>query len=156
MFLEEGVEHWETVNRINYLGVVYTLKAVVPGMVQRNSGRIIVTNSSGSFMGAPHSNLHAMPPDSGLGRRQCAWISISVTTDMHSLIWCAKLSGSGDLLLNAETCMHTGAAGISAYCASKHAVRGFMDSLRLEVRADVLYKAHSQHIERDCGVSRMQ
>lgn len=27
-----------------------------------------------------------------------------------------------------------GAAGISAYCASKFAVRGFMDSLRLEVR----------------------
>ena len=58
MFLEEGVEHWETVNRINYLGVVYTLKAIVPGMVQRNSGRIIVTNSSGSFMGAPHSLFH--------------------------------------------------------------------------------------------------
>ena len=52
MFLEEGLEHWELVNRINYLGVVYTLKAVVPDMVQRNSGRIIVTNSSGSFMGA--------------------------------------------------------------------------------------------------------
>ena len=27
-----------------------------------------------------------------------------------------------------------GAAGISAYCASKFAVRGFMDSLRLEAR----------------------
>ena len=51
MFLEEGLEHWELVNRINYLGVVYTLKAVVPDMVQRNSGRIVVTNSSGSFMG---------------------------------------------------------------------------------------------------------
>ncbi|CAK0787278.1 hypothetical protein CVIRNUC_010496 [Coccomyxa viridis] len=76
MFLEEGLEHWELVNRINYLGVVYTLKAIMPDMVQRNSGRIIVTNSSGSFMGA---------------------------------------------------------AGISAYCASKHAVRGFMDSLRLEL-----------------------
>ena len=53
MFLEEGLEHWELVNRINYLGVVCTLKAVVPDMAQRNSGRILVTNSSGSFMGAP-------------------------------------------------------------------------------------------------------
>ena len=51
MFLEESLEHWELVNRINYLGVVYTLKAVVPDMVHRNCGRIIVTNSSGSFMG---------------------------------------------------------------------------------------------------------
>ncbi len=56
MFLEEGIEHWEAVNRVNYLGVVYTLKAVVPGMVQRNSGRIIVTNSSGSFMGREFSD----------------------------------------------------------------------------------------------------
>ena len=58
MFLEEGLEHWELVNRINYLGVVYTLKAIMPDMVQRNSGRIIVTNSSGSFMGGqgPASN----------------------------------------------------------------------------------------------------
>lgn len=72
MFLEEGVEHWETVNRINYLGVMYTLKAVVPGMVQRNSGRIIVTNSSGSFMGAPHPLFHAMHPHTGLRRWQCA------------------------------------------------------------------------------------
>ena len=53
MFLEEDIQHWELVNRVNYLGVVYTLKAVVPGMVKRNSGRIIVTNSSGSFMGRP-------------------------------------------------------------------------------------------------------
>ncbi len=57
MFLEEGVAHWEAVNRVNYLGVVYTLKAVVPGMVQRNSGRIIVTNSSGSFMGRKPLNV---------------------------------------------------------------------------------------------------
>ena len=45
MFLEEGLEHWELVNRINYLGVFYTLKAVVPDMVQRNRCGIIVTNS---------------------------------------------------------------------------------------------------------------
>ncbi|KAK9917359.1 hypothetical protein WJX75_003521 [Coccomyxa subellipsoidea] len=77
MFLEEeGVAHWDKVMRINYMGVVCTLKAALPGMVARNKGRIIVTNSSGGFMGA---------------------------------------------------------AGISAYCGSKFAVRGFLDSLRLEL-----------------------
>lgn len=59
MFLEEDIQHWDTVNRVNYLGVVYTLKAVVPDMVERNSGRIIVTNSSGSFMG---ETLYCLPP----------------------------------------------------------------------------------------------
>ncbi|EIE20459.1 NAD(P)-binding protein [Coccomyxa subellipsoidea C-169] len=77
MFLEEaGVAHWEKVMRINFMGVVCTLKAALPGMVSRNKGRVIVTNSSGGFMGA---------------------------------------------------------AGISAYCGSKFAVRGFLDSLRLEL-----------------------
>ena len=53
MFLEEeGVAHWDKVMRINYMGVVCTLKAALPGMVARNKGRIIVTNSSGGFMGA--------------------------------------------------------------------------------------------------------
>ena len=64
MFLEEGIEHWEAVNRVNYLGVVYTLKAVVPGMVQRNSGRIIVTNSSGSFMGRKGQGSVSQPAKS--------------------------------------------------------------------------------------------
>lgn len=32
-----------------------------------------------------------------------------------------------------QICVCTGAAGISAYCGSKFAVRGFLDSLRLEV-----------------------
>lgn len=51
MFLEAGVDHWEKVNQVNYMGVVYTLKAVLPSLVARNSGRIVVTNSSGGFMG---------------------------------------------------------------------------------------------------------
>ena len=38
-------------------------------------------------------------------------------------------------------CHSAGAAGISAYCASKHAVRGFMDSLRLEVCAFTVHLA---------------
>lgn len=51
MFLEADAGHWEQVMRVNYLGMVYTLKAAVPQMVARNSGRILVTNSSGSFLG---------------------------------------------------------------------------------------------------------
>lgn len=52
LFLEEpGVDQWEKVMRINYMGVVCTLKAAVPGMVKHNKGHVIVTNSPGSFMG---------------------------------------------------------------------------------------------------------
>lgn len=34
-FLEAPVSAFEATNRINYLGVVHTLKAVLPGMVER-------------------------------------------------------------------------------------------------------------------------
>jgi NAD(P)-dependent dehydrogenase (short-subunit alcohol dehydrogenase family) len=57
MFLEADVGHWEKVNQVNYLGMVYTLKAAVPAMVARNAGRILVTNSSGSFLGASATRL---------------------------------------------------------------------------------------------------
>ncbi len=41
--------------------------------------------------------------------------------------------GTHHVIITNVTEPGAGAAGISAYCASKHAVRGFMDSLRLEV-----------------------
>jgi NAD(P)-dependent dehydrogenase (short-subunit alcohol dehydrogenase family) len=70
MFLEAGVDHWEKVNQVNYLSVVYTLKAALPDMVASKSGRILVTNSSGGFMGARPIRL----PDLALlyrHRRSC-------------------------------------------------------------------------------------
>ena len=53
LFLEADVSHWAAVCSVNYLGVVHTLKAGVPGMVARGAGRVLVTNSTGGFMGAP-------------------------------------------------------------------------------------------------------
>jgi NADP-dependent 3-hydroxy acid dehydrogenase YdfG len=38
-FLEAPVSAFETTNRVNYLGVVHTLKAVLPGMVERCDAR---------------------------------------------------------------------------------------------------------------------
>ncbi|KAK9844000.1 hypothetical protein WJX81_001637 [Elliptochloris bilobata] len=53
LFLEADVGHWAAVCSVNYLGVVHTLKAGVPAMVARGAGRVLVTNSTGGFMGAP-------------------------------------------------------------------------------------------------------
>ena len=53
LFLEADVSHWAAVCSVNYLGVVHTLKAGVPGMVARGAGRVLVINSTGGFMGAP-------------------------------------------------------------------------------------------------------
>ena len=51
MLLEADIGHWEKVIQVNYLGVLYTLKAALPGMVARNKGRVVVINSPGGFMG---------------------------------------------------------------------------------------------------------
>ncbi|KAK9816742.1 hypothetical protein WJX72_004457 [[Myrmecia] bisecta] len=76
VFNEGDIELWEDINRVNYLGVVYTLKAVLPGMVQRGSGHAVITSS---LLGV------------------------------------------------------CGAAGVSAYAASKFALRGLADSIRTEL-----------------------
>ena len=33
------------------MGVIHTIKAVLPGMLKRNTGCIVVTGSIGAFMG---------------------------------------------------------------------------------------------------------
>ncbi|KAK9824074.1 hypothetical protein WJX72_007538 [[Myrmecia] bisecta] len=56
LFVEGDIKLWEDVNSVNYLGVVYTLKAVLPGMVQRSSGHAVITCSlAGVVGGAAHS-----------------------------------------------------------------------------------------------------
>lgn len=45
MFLDESVESMERVNRVNYMGVVYTLKAGLPGMVNRKTGCVLLVSS---------------------------------------------------------------------------------------------------------------
>ncbi len=71
MFMEEaGIAHWEKVMRINFMGVVCTLKAALPGMVSRNKGRVVVTNSSGGFMGARRCAYSTLLRPGFLGNNQ--------------------------------------------------------------------------------------
>ena len=54
MFLEASAEHFDQVMRINYLGVVHTLKATIAAMVERNEGAVIVMCSIAAFNGKKH------------------------------------------------------------------------------------------------------
>jgi short-subunit dehydrogenase len=47
------VEQIEKILRVNYLGVIYALDAVLPGMVERRSGRIVVLTSMTAVRGIP-------------------------------------------------------------------------------------------------------
>lgn len=45
------MEDLERVQRVNYLGVLYTLKAGLPGMLQRRSGVVLMMSSMMAMFG---------------------------------------------------------------------------------------------------------
>lgn len=51
---EQGVEEFEETARVNYLAMVYTTMAVLPGMLERGSGRIVNVASMGGCVAVPH------------------------------------------------------------------------------------------------------
>jgi short-subunit dehydrogenase len=59
-FVSTDVEDFERLMRVNYLGTVYPLKAVVPGMVARGRGHVVVIASvAGRFGAANEANYSA-------------------------------------------------------------------------------------------------
>jgi short-subunit dehydrogenase len=52
-FNEENVETFERLMRVNYLGTIYAMKAVLPGMLARRRGHIVNVVSIAGRIGAP-------------------------------------------------------------------------------------------------------
>jgi NAD(P)-dependent dehydrogenase (short-subunit alcohol dehydrogenase family) len=52
-FVEEGEELWLELFRVNVMGVVLPAQAVVPGMMERGGGRIVITSSKAAIVGEP-------------------------------------------------------------------------------------------------------
>jgi short-subunit dehydrogenase len=52
-FAETDVEVFERLMRVNYLGTVYAMKAVLPGMIERRRGHIVNVASIAGRIGAP-------------------------------------------------------------------------------------------------------
>lgn len=48
-----NVETVERVMRVNFLGVVYAIEAVLPGMIERRSGHVAAVSSMAAFKGLP-------------------------------------------------------------------------------------------------------
>ena len=51
LFLDESIEDLEIVNRVNFMGVIYTLKAALPGMVDRGQGCVLMMCSMMAMFG---------------------------------------------------------------------------------------------------------
>ena len=52
-FVEEGEELWRELFRVNVMGVVLPTQAVVPGMIERGRGGIVIISSKAAIVGEP-------------------------------------------------------------------------------------------------------
>ncbi len=48
----------ETTFRVNVLGVIYSIEAVLPGMLRRKSGRIVAVSSLAAYKGLPGESAY--------------------------------------------------------------------------------------------------
>lgn len=105
LFLDERVEDLEKVNRVNFMGVVYTLKAGLPGLIQRKSGCVLMIASLMAMYGKQDSLLDGKSCD-----------AMPLPPQMLTETW----------LFAAGFCS-------SAYVAPKAAILSLTNALRLEV-----------------------
>jgi short-subunit dehydrogenase len=57
-FAELPLEKAEEMDRVNWLGTLYTVKAALPGMLERRRGHIVVISSGGGLRGFPHAAVY--------------------------------------------------------------------------------------------------
>jgi short-subunit dehydrogenase len=57
-FAELPLEKAEEMDRVNWLGTLYTVKAALPGMLDRGRGHIVVISSGGGVRGFPHAAVY--------------------------------------------------------------------------------------------------
>jgi 3-oxoacyl-[acyl-carrier protein] reductase len=58
-FMELDVEEWEKIIQVNLMGVYYVTRAVLPGMIEQQSGDIINISSSAGQKGAPITSAYS-------------------------------------------------------------------------------------------------
>jgi short-subunit dehydrogenase len=57
-FSELPLERAEQMDRVNWLGTLYTVKAALPGMLERRRGHVVVISSGGGVRGFPHAAVY--------------------------------------------------------------------------------------------------
>ncbi|MDR0276170.1 MAG: SDR family oxidoreductase [Burkholderiaceae bacterium] len=58
-FWETGPAAWDSYIRVNFYGVIHCTAAVVPGMIEKNGGRLITIISDAGRVGEPHLEIYS-------------------------------------------------------------------------------------------------
>jgi short-subunit dehydrogenase len=53
-----NISEVEQMIRVNLMGVIYSIEAVLPGMIARNSGQVVAVSSLGAFKGLPGESAY--------------------------------------------------------------------------------------------------
>lgn len=77
-FLEVAEQEFADQMRLNHLGTVNTLRAVLPGMVQRGAGRVVVTSSTAAVLPVPGYAAY------GAAKAAVAMLAAVVGTEVES------------------------------------------------------------------------
>ncbi len=112
-FLEMAPEQWEQIIQVNLLGVYYVTRAILPGMIERNTGDIINIASTAGLRGAAVTSAYSASKFGLLGLTESLMLEVrkhnirvsaltpsTVATDMAVEL---KLTdGNPDKVLQAE------------------------------------------------------
>jgi 3-oxoacyl-[acyl-carrier protein] reductase len=64
---ETSLEEWDRLIRTDLTGVFYACKAVIPGMLERDYGRIVVVSSIAGLEGAPNNSAYSAAKAGAIG-----------------------------------------------------------------------------------------
>ena len=76
-FVDLGAAEAERVVRVNVLGTVHALRAVVPGMVARRRGHIVTIGSIAGRLGSPFEAIYAASKFAGVGLTEALAVELA-------------------------------------------------------------------------------
>ncbi len=110
-FLDQPDEVWEKTIAVNLTSFIYTIKAFLPGMYERNSGHVVNISSASATLGVPELAMYAASKWAvwGLteslrfeawerGKKGVRWSSIHPSYIAKGMFEGAKLRGIGSLI----------------------------------------------------------
>ena len=75
-FADTDVDVFEKIMRVNYLGTIYAMKAVLPGMIARGKGHIVNVASIAGRIGAPFESAYSASKFAVAGMSEAAAIEL--------------------------------------------------------------------------------
>jgi short-subunit dehydrogenase len=85
-FADAAVEDIERLVQVNYLGTVYAVKAVLPGMLERHRGHIVIIASVAGRFGAPFEAAYSATKFAQVGLAEALSVELSESGVGVSLI----------------------------------------------------------------------